>query len=213
MTSPDPSTSSRSSDVVKVTPGRVSSALTVVRVAVGVAVVVAATLAARRVPTHVVTETVRRDPVYAGMVGQWQGTVEVRDSADTHHRVKMPARVRVQPMPKDDALEMQFTTRTESGTEHLDTDRLLLDKALTAAQWGDANDSTPQKFEVLVHDHHPSRALLRLVMEGEKSVDEIPATVRQTVTITPGEIHIVQETRRFGKEFEFDREYVLRRVG
>lgn len=182
--------------------------------ALGLGVVaVAATVALRRVPTQVVTETVRRDPVYAGMVGQWQGTVEVRDRHDARHRVKLPAKVHVQAMPEADALEMRYTTRTEAGAERHDTDTVLLDKALTGGQWGHANDSTPQKFEVMVHDHYPSRALLRLVMEGEKSVDEIPATVRQTVTIMPGEIHIVQETRKFGRDFEFDREVVLRRVG
>jgi hypothetical protein len=176
-------------------------------------VAVGAAVAVLRVPAHVVTDTVKRDPVYAGMVGQWQGTVEVRDRLDATHRVKMPATVRVQAMPEADALEMRFTTRTQAGAEHSDTDQLLFNKALTAAQWGNVSDSAPQHFDVLVHDHHPSRAQLRIVMEGEKSVDEIPATVRQTVTLAPGEIHIVQETRMFGREFEFDREYVLRRVG
>ena len=165
-----------------------------------------------QLPTRVIPATTRRDPVYAGMVGQWQGTLEVRDAHNGAQRVKFPAKVRVQPLPESDALEMHVTARSASGADFSDTDRLLFDKALTAAQWGGLGDSLPLHFDVQIRDSASAATPLRLVLEGETSVDEIPATRRQTVTILPGEIRIVQETRRFGQQFEFDRELRVRRV-
>lgn len=173
--------------------------------------------AATTVRTNGVTTTTRRDPVYAGLVGHWQGTVQVRDRWDSTRRVTMSTKVRVQPTPGSDALEMHFTTSNHSGGEWFDTDRLLFDTSMTAAQWGAMADSLPQHFDVRILGAQPSTesspALpLRLVLEAEGSIDDCPATIRETVTMRPGEIRIVQETRTDGGTFAFQREYVLRRI-
>lgn len=179
---------------------------------IAVVVAIGAAAGLTRVPTHAVMSTTQRDPVYAGMVGQWQGTMEVRDRLDAKHRVRMPAKVRVQPIPESDALELHVTARGETGAEFLDINRLLLNKGLTTAQWGNVRDSMPQRFDVRVNEITSPRAPLQIVLEGERSIDELPSTIRQTVTIAPGEIKILEETRAFGGEFEFSRSYVLRRV-
>jgi hypothetical protein len=183
------------------------------RTAAVIAVTVVVAVALTRVQSRVVTSVTQRDPVYAGMMGQWQGTLEVADQNNSAHRVRRPARVRVQAVPESDALEMHYTTRSAAGADSTDTDRLMLDNALTAGQWGGLSDSLPYKFEVRVHELPTGQSPLRLVLEGEQMGDDIPSTVRQTVTIKPGEIRIVQERRAFGGEFEFERAYVLRRVG
>lgn len=158
----------------------------------------------------------RRDPVYAGMVGKWQGTLEVRDVFDHSRRVTRPASVLVRPVPEADALEMRIATGVGPSATPVTTDRLQLDKAVTAARWGDADDQTPQQFDVKVHEAPESPTAsqpLRLVLERFGSVDDLPATIRETVTIAPGEIHIVQEARTTGPDFIFQRAYTLRRVG
>ena len=173
--------------------------------------------AAVTVRTHAVTTTTRRDPVYAGLVGHWQGTVQVRDKRDATRRVTLSTKVHVHPTPGSDALEMRFTTSDHSGGESFDTDRLLFDTSMTAAQWGAMADSLPQHFGVHILDPQASTdsspaVPLRVVLEAEGSVDDCSATIRQTVTMRPGEIRIVQETRTDGGAFEFQREYVLRRI-
>lgn len=160
-----------------------------------------------------VTTTQRRDPVYAGLVGQWQGTVEVRDECDSTRRLKRPTRVRVSALPESDALEMHVTTKDAPGHVINDTDQLRLDNELTAAQWGGMGDTEMQHYDVHVADSLTANSPLRIVFERERGGDDIPATIRETVTIAPGELRIVQETRMFGGEFEFQRAYVLRRIG
>jgi len=55
---------------------------------------------------------------------------------------------------------------------------------------------------------------LQFVMQREGIDAELwPETIRETVTIAPGEIRIVQERKNFGGAFEFRRAYRLRRVG
>ncbi|MBL0170396.1 MAG: hypothetical protein IPP90_06610 [Gemmatimonadaceae bacterium] len=170
-------------------------------------------LAIARIPSHVVSTSQRRDPVYAGLVGQWQGTVEVPDACDTTRRVKRQTRVRVSPAPASDALDMHFTTKDGPGRTVTDTDRLQLDKALTAAEWGGMGGDVLKHYDVYVADSLARNSPLRLVLERERGGNDTPATIRETLTIAPGEIRIVQERRMYGGEFEFQREYVLRRVG
>ena len=74
-------------------------------------------------------------------------------------------------------------------------------------------DTGMRHYDVYVADSLTENSPLRLVLERERGGDEVPATIRETVTIAPGEIRIVQELREYGQEFEFQREYVLRRIG
>ena len=165
------------------------------------------------IPSRVANTTQRRDPVYAGMVGQWSGTVEVRDPCDSTRRVRRYTNVRVSALPEADALEMHFTTNDGPGQVVNDTDRLQLDKALTAARWGGMDGVPMQLYAVTVADRLMTNSPFRIVLERERGGEEVPATIRETLTIAPGEIRIVQERRTYGGEFEFQREYVLRRVG
>ncbi|MEQ1693950.1 MAG: hypothetical protein ABMA00_21855 [Gemmatimonas sp.] len=184
-----------------------------IRLLAGMLLAPAVVFAVASIPSHVVTTTQRRDPVYAGMVGQWQGTVEVLDQCDTTRRVKRSTRVRVSPAPASDALDMHFTTKEGPGRTVSDTDRLQLDNALTAAEWGGMGGDELKHYDVTVADSLTRNSPLRLVLERERGGDQIPATIRETLTIAPGQIRIVQERRTFGGEFEFQREYVLKRVG
>lgn len=162
---------------------------------------------------HAVT-TERRDPVYAGMVGRWQGTVEVRDERVASRRRTRPTEVRVSAVPESDGLSLHVTTKDGADNSvTTETDLLQLDKSLTAAQFGGMGDSEAQHYDVTVADSLTANSPLRLVLEREQSEDDMTVTIRETVTIAPGEIRIVQEMRMFGQEFEFQREYVLRRIG
>ena len=160
------------------------------------------------------TTTTQRDPVYAGLVGRWEGTVEVRDDCVASRRRKRPTVVRVTPEPASDGLTMQVTTRDSADKVTTETDLLLLNDSLTAAQWGGMGDTEMRHYDVRVADSLTANSPMRvLVLERERGGDEMPATIRETVTIAPGEIRIVQEMRVLGQEFEFQREYVLRRIG
>lgn len=170
-------------------------------------------LAIANVRPHSVTTTQRRDPVYATMVGQWQGTIEERDECDSTRRTKRVTHVRVSPVPDSDALELQVTTKDGADRVVRDTDRLQFDEGLTVAQWTGMGDTGMQHYDVHVADSLTANSPWRIVMERERGGDDIPATIRETVTVAPGEIRIVQETRTFGGEFEFQRAYVLRRIG
>lgn len=183
--------------------------------AVGVTIGASGCTAARDVSTDQ-----RRDPVYAGLVGQWQGTVETRveprndarNQTAATRRITQNTTVRVLPVPGSDVLEMRFVTSSGADTLARDTNWLRLDKTLTAAQWGESRGSAPQEFSVSVAQPTADAAPLELVLEGDQYVHDCPSTIRETVTITPGEIRIVQETRVFGGEFIFQRAYLLRRV-
>ncbi len=154
----------------------------------------------------------RRDPVYAGLVGKWQGIVEEPDLLDSSRRIRRAASVLVQAVPKSDGLEMHFATGAPASRHKVTTDLLQLDKSMTAARWGDKHDATPQQFDVTLLESSSDRAPLTVVLEGS-SDPGTQVTIRETVTIAPGEIHIVQETRTCGADFAFRRAYVLRRVG
>ena len=172
----------------------------------------AAVFAVAYVQPRAVTTT-QRDPVYAGLVGRWQGTVEVRDERVASRRVKRPTEVRVSAVPASDGLSLQMTTKDGVDSVTTETDLLQLDKSLTAAQWGGMGDTEMRHYDVRVADSLTAHSPLRLVLERERGGDELPATIRETVTIAPGEIRIVQELREYGQKFEFQREYVLRRIG
>ncbi len=171
-------------------------------------------IAIASVRPHAVTTTERRDPVYAGLVGRWQGTVEVRDERVASRRRTSPTEVRVSPVPESDGLSMRVTTKDSvDNSVTTETDLLQFDKSLTAAQWGAMGDSPMRHYDVRVADSLTANSPLRLVLEREQSDDDMTVTIRETVTIAPGAIRIVQEMRMSGQEFEFQREYVLRRVG
>ena len=159
------------------------------------------------------TITTQRDPVYAGLVGRWAGTVEVRDDCEASRRRKSPTVVRVTPEPRSDGLSLHVTTRDSADKVTTETDLLLLDDSLTAAQFGGMGDTEMRHYDVHVADSLTANSPMRLVLERERGGDDMPATIRETVTIAPGEIRIVQELRMYGQEFEFQREYVLRRIG
>jgi hypothetical protein len=160
------------------------------------------------------TTTTQRDPVYAGLVGRWEGTLEVRDDCAATRRVKRLAVVKVTPEPESDGLALHINTRDSANKVTTETDLLLLDDSLTAAQWGGMGDTEMRHYDVRVADSLTANSPMRvLVLERERGGDEMPATIRETVTIAPGEIRIVQEMRVVGQEFEFQREYVLRRIG
>lgn len=152
----------------------------------------------------------RRDPVYAGMVGEWQGTVEVSDLLDTSKRVTRAAKVRVMPVPGSDMLEMRVETRMGTYTA-ADTNHLRFDKLLTRAQWGDAGDALPQLYSVRRDEEVSRNEPLQLVLETEHAVIDC-MDLRETVTIAPGEIRMVQEVRLHGGTYQFQRAYVLHRV-
>jgi hypothetical protein len=173
----------------------------------------ASVFAVAYVQPRAVTTTQRRDPVYAGLVGRWQGTVEVRDERVASRRVTRRTEVRVSPVPASDGLSMHVTTKDGADSVTTETDLLQLDKSLTAAQWGGMGDTEMQHYDVHVADSLTANSPLRLVLERERGGDDMPATIRETVTIAPGEIRIVQELREYGQQFEFQREYVLRRIG
>ena len=162
----------------------------------------------------VVTTTQRRDPVYAGMVGQWQGTVEERDDCDSTKRVTRATRVRVSAAPERDGLEMHVVTKDRADRVVTDTDHLQLNNDLTTAKFGGMGDTEMQVYDVRVADSLVKNSPLQFVMQREGIDAELwPETIRETVTIAPGEIRIVQERKNFGGEFEFRRAYRLRRVG
>ena len=160
-----------------------------------------------------VSTTHRRDPVYAGLVGQWQGTVEVVDAGNSSRRVTRSTQVHVIPVKGSDMLEMRFTTKSAQNGIILNTDRIRLDEALTSAQWGEAIDGTPLEFTVHV-DRSPvdNTKPLRLVLEGEGYVSDCADSIRATVTIAPGEIRMVREARTVSGAYVFLSAYSLRRV-
>lgn len=162
--------------------------------------------------TGKVSSMERRDPVYAGLVGKWQGIVEVPDAVDSSRRIRREASVLVQAAPQSDGLEMHFATGDPSFRRHVSTDLLQLDKSMTAARWGHRHDASPQQFDVTVLQYSSAQRPLTVVLEGTSDPGD-QSTIRETVTIAPGEIHIVQETRTRGTAFAFSRAYVLRRVG
>lgn len=162
---------------------------------------------------HVVTTTAPRDPIYAGMVGHWQGTVESKDQHDATRRLTRSTRVSVSPVPESDALDMRFTTRNPLGPDQVDIDRLHLDNALTMAEWGGISDSVSHCYDVFVADSTSDQSPLQIVLQRERGGEAMPTTIRETVTIAPGQIRILQETRSIGGEFEFERAYVLTRIG
>jgi hypothetical protein len=151
----------------------------------------------------------KRDPVYASLLGEWQGTLEVRDARDRARRLRKPARVEVRPAPRGEALELRMRTADSASV-----DLLRLNAALTAAErkWGD--EAVLHSYGVHVTDSSSGNAPLTIVLENEQLVNEILSTVRETIAITPGAIVITRQLRPFGGvEFETASTYTLRRVG
>ncbi|MBL0940471.1 MAG: hypothetical protein IBJ03_16370 [Gemmatimonadaceae bacterium] len=152
-----------------------------------------------------------RDRLYSGLIGQWRGTLEVRDYRDSARRVSLPTELRVLPVPDRDGLELQFRYHDGMGKRVTDESQWHFNKTLTLAEWRGEDDLKTQAYSIVSHTGG-GNAPLRLVLETDGTADSRPARIRETVEVTPGEVRVTKETRKIGESFAFQQKYVLRRA-
>lgn len=167
-------------------------------------------------PTRI-TQPTQRDVLYSSLVGQWQGTVLVTDSADRTRRVELPATLRVVPAPDYDGLAVQFSAATSRpalpGMAVPHAGHWHFDRMLEAAQWGSALDHAEQPYTVVVRTGGQNGTPLRLVLEGDAPRGTRSARIRQTLEVTTGGLRLVEAERdELTGEYLLRHAYTLRRA-
>lgn len=152
-----------------------------------------------------------RDQLYASLAGRWQGTLEYKDYKDPSRRTTLPTVLEVARSADSGSVTLALTYDDGPGKTVKGSDRLTLDAAGKALTW--SSGSSTQQFTVRSFEApRPGRAL-RLVLEGEGSDDDAPATIRETLVVGLNKLQIFKETRPAGtSEFGFRHRYELTRT-
>lgn len=152
-----------------------------------------------------------RAELYKALTGDWTGALEYKDYSRPDKRVTLPTKLRIQLAPDSSAVLMHFTYDDGPGKTVEDDDRFSADRAVATITWGGIKDSLPQRFTVREAPGSRGAGNIALILEGEGSDDNKPATIRETFEITGNTLHILKETRPTGGEFGFRHEYRFKR--
>lgn len=150
-----------------------------------------------------------REQLYGALAGSWRGTLEYRDYKDPSRRTTLPTMLEA--MQAEGSITLAFTYDDGPGKTVRGSDRLTLDAAGKTLTWG--GESSTQRYTVQSFEApRPGRAL-KLVLEGEGTDNDEPATIRETLVVGPNKLQILKETRPSGKsEFAFRHRYDLTRT-
>ena len=150
-----------------------------------------------------------REQLYGALAGSWRGTLEYKDYKDPSRRTTLPTTLEA--ARADESVTLALTYDDGPGKTVRESDRLTLDAAGKTLTW--SSGSSTQRYTVQSFEAPRPGHALRLVLEGEGSDDDAPATIRETLVVAPNKLQILKETRPTGKsEFAFRHRYELTRT-
>ena len=155
------------------------------------------------------TQGSAREQLYGALAGSWRGTLEYRDYKDPSRRTTLPTLLEA--TRADESVTLAMTYDDGPNKTVKESDRLTLDATGKSLTW--SSGSTSQRYTVRSFEAPRPGHALRLVLEGEGSDDDKPATIRETLVVGLNRMQILKETRPSGQsEFAFRHRYELTRA-
>ena len=140
------------------------------------------------------------------LLGDWQGTLEYRDYAPPHGRVRLPTTLAVTPGDEPAAVVLTYTYDDGPGKTVTSVERLRVDPASGSVDWNDLAGRYQQQFRIT-----ESTDGERLVLTMTGKDDGRPADIRVTLSIRAGRLIMLKETGPVGQPLQFRHEYQLTR--
>ena len=152
-----------------------------------------------------------REQLYGALAGSWRGTLEYRDYKDPSRRTTLPTALDGTRAADSGSVTLAFNYEDGPGKIVRESNRLTLDAAGKTLTW--TSGSSNQRYTVQSFEAPRPGHALKIVLEGEGTDNDEPATIRETLVAGPNKLQILKETRPSGKsEFAFRHRYDLTRT-
>jgi hypothetical protein len=155
-------------------------------------------------------QTVPSEHVHGAMTGHWVGTLEYQDYSKPNSRVTLPTILDISERPKG-GVSIRFTYDDGPGKTVTGEDYFVLSDDQTNVDWTGLKETEPEIFKVMSFNANDAIRVLTLVMEREGEDNRAPATIRETMTLTEGELTLLKEYRPKGSDFLFRHVFKLKR--
>lgn len=151
-----------------------------------------------------------RDSLYAGLRGEWLGTLTYRDYGN-NKLVTLPTRVFAE-RTGDAALALGFIYDDGPGKTVRSRELLTVDPATRSWQTRTEGDSAVSRSMIVETSGFVSGTSGRVVRFGSITENDAPAESRDTLTLAADKVVLLHETRTPGGTFAMRNELRLRRV-
>jgi hypothetical protein len=158
----------------------------------------------------VYAQDVPSDHVHAAMTGHWVGTLEYQDYSKPNSRVTLPTILDIAERPKG-GVSIRFTYDDGPGKTVTGEDYFVLSADQSNVDWTGLKETEPEIFKVMSFDANDAIRVLTLVMQREGDDNNAPATIRESMTLTEGELTLLKEYRPKGSDFLFRHVFKLKR--
>jgi hypothetical protein len=155
-------------------------------------------------------QTVPSEHVHAAMTGHWVGTLEYEDYSKPNTRVTLPTILDISERAKG-GVSIRFTYDDGPGKTVTGEDYFVLSDDQTNVDWTGLKETEPEIFKVMSFDANDAIRVLTLVMQREGDDNNAPATIRESMTLTEGELTLLKEYRPKGSDFLFRHVFKLKR--
>lgn len=151
--------------------------------------------------------------LHAALAGNWQGALRYRDYQDSTRFVTLPTLLTGTLAADSASVQLDFTYDDGPGKTVLDRDLFDLDATAKVVRWGNPKvEAKRTRFVVTDIRGDAAATPLRLVLESDGSDNNRPAHIRETVTLSRGDLLILKEVRfastaayLFRHEYRFSR--------
>ncbi len=134
--------------------------------------------------------------LHAALAGNWKGALRYRDYQDSTRFVTLPTLLTGTLAADSGQVQLDFTYDDGPGKTVLDRDIFDLDPALKTVRWGGPKDpDTRTRFDVTEFAGDIATRPIRLVLESDGRDNNKPAHIRETVTLSISDLHILKEVR------------------
>jgi len=155
-------------------------------------------------------QTVPSEHIHGAMAGHWVGTLEYQDYGKPNARVTLPTILDIAPREKG-GVSIRFTFDDGPGKTVTGEDYFVIADDQSTVDWTGLKEKEPEIFKVMSLSANDAIRALTLVMQREGEDNRAPATIRETMTLTEGELTLLKEYRPKGSDFLFRHVYKLKR--
>lgn len=147
--------------------------------------------------------------LHGGLIGHWTGTLEYKDYRQPDKRVTLPTIVDI---AASDAggVSLHFTYDDGPGKTVRGEDHFEMGANGETVEWTGVTETPSAIFRVV--SFTASDATMRLVLERQGRDNDMPATLRETLTIDAASFTVLKEVQPPGQDFTFRHAYRLRRT-
>jgi hypothetical protein len=152
--------------------------------------------------------------LHAALAGNWQGTLRYRDYQDSTRFVTLPTLLAGALAADSASVVLDFTYDDGPGKTVKDRDLFDFDAANKLVRWGSPKDDAKRSRFTVTDQAGDGRTgtPYRLVLEMDAQDDNKPAHIRETLTVSSGDLRILKEVRfapsapyLFRHEYRFSR--------